>query len=97
MSWLSIRPVRVRTTNSASDDLSILNVTAVFFANGGCKANANAKSMKQIEFRAKQIFEISKIFEKPESIAKTGRWKLDRLSFEVLLVNFQRPDLGVQG
>ena len=45
--------------------------------------------MKQIEFRAKQIFEISKIFEKPESIAKTGRWKLDRLSFEGLFVDFQ--------
>jgi hypothetical protein len=53
--------------------------------------------MKQIEFRAKQIFEISKIFEKPESIAKTGRGKLDRLSFEGLFVDFQRPDLGVEG
>jgi hypothetical protein len=67
MSWISIRPVRVKTTNSASDDLSILNVTAVFFANGGCKANAKAKSFKQIGFWTEQIFEISKIFEKPES------------------------------
>jgi hypothetical protein len=70
MSWISIRPVRVKTTNSASDDLSILNVTAVFFANDECKANANAKSLKQIEFRAAQIFEISKIFDNWESIAK---------------------------
>jgi hypothetical protein len=79
MSWLSIRPVRVKTTNSASDDLSILNVTAVFFANGGCKASANAKSMKQIEFRAKQIFEISKIFEKPESRETVGEIRLVKL------------------
>jgi hypothetical protein len=95
-SWISIRPVKVKTTNSASDDLSILNVTAAFFANGGCKANANTKSLKQIEFGMKQIFEISEISENPESIAKRSE-KLDRLSFEVLLVNFQRPDLGVQG